>query len=139
MAVSQRSSKTLRTWRLLSLQGHSKHFISSKAAADGAVIWAAKQAVVGRATRVSYGTIVRVRYDPLNPEHRGRKITRGIAGYDGVVGKWSEIIAEVRPIFPEWSTLVLWPLSHLGGRSERPRICPPEVYQIVQPRSKRLQ
>ncbi|KAF8603201.1 hypothetical protein BDV93DRAFT_493856 [Ceratobasidium sp. AG-I] len=67
---------------------------TSKAAADGAVIWAAKRAVVGRATRVSYGTIVRVRYDPFNPEHRGRKITRGIAGYDGVVGKWSEIIAE---------------------------------------------
>ncbi|CUA75815.1 ER membrane protein complex subunit 1 [Rhizoctonia solani] len=67
---------------------------TSKAAADGSVIWASKLSVVGRVTRTSYGTIVRARYDPSNPEHQGRKVTRGNGGYEGVSGKWSEIVAE---------------------------------------------
>ncbi|CAE6435583.1 unnamed protein product [Rhizoctonia solani] len=67
---------------------------TSKAAADGSVIWAAKLSVVGRVTRTSYGTTVRTRYDPLNLDHLGRKITRGNGGYQGVTGKWSEIVAE---------------------------------------------
>ncbi|CAE6336881.1 unnamed protein product [Rhizoctonia solani] len=67
---------------------------TSKAAADGSVIWAAKLSVVGRVTRTAYGTTVRTRYDPLNPDHIDRKITRGNGGYQGVTGKWSEIVAE---------------------------------------------
>ncbi|CAE6523685.1 unnamed protein product [Rhizoctonia solani] len=67
---------------------------TSKAAADGSVIWASKLSVVGRVTRISYGTVVRTRYDPFNPEHQGRKVTRGNGGYEGVAGKWSEIVAE---------------------------------------------
>ncbi|KAF8761577.1 ATP binding [Rhizoctonia solani] len=53
---------------------------TSKAAADGSVIWAAKLSVVGRVTRTSYGTTVRTRYDPLNPDHLGRKFSRGNGG-----------------------------------------------------------
>ncbi|EUC65714.1 heat shock 70 kDa protein 12A [Rhizoctonia solani AG-3 Rhs1AP] len=67
---------------------------TSKAAADGSVIWASKLSVVGRVTRTSYGTVVRTRYDPSNPDHQGRKVTRGNGGYGGVAGKWSEIVAE---------------------------------------------
>ncbi|CAE6466461.1 unnamed protein product [Rhizoctonia solani] len=67
---------------------------TSKAAADGSIIWASKLSVVGRVTRTAYGTIVRTRYDPSNPEHQGRKATRGNGGYQGVAGKWSEIVAE---------------------------------------------
>lgn len=65
---------------------------SSKAAADGAVIWAAKLAVVGRVTRVAYGTLARARYDPSNPDHQGRSVIRSPQGHDVVLKLWSEII-----------------------------------------------
>ncbi|KAH7330579.1 hypothetical protein B0J17DRAFT_580271 [Rhizoctonia solani] len=85
---------------------------TSKAAADGSIIWASKLSVVGRVTRTAYGTIVRTRYDPSNPEHQGRKATRGNGGYEAVAGKWSEIVAEVcLSFFPCHRPLWIWPGS----------------------------
>ncbi|KAF8603219.1 hypothetical protein BDV93DRAFT_493895 [Ceratobasidium sp. AG-I] len=67
---------------------------TSKAAADGAVIWATKLAVVGRVTRVSYGMSFKLNYDPLDPEHQGRKVFRGLWGNDRIDGEWWEIIGQ---------------------------------------------
>lgn len=85
------------TWVVYIMRSkHSSNFVnSSKAAADGAVIWAAKLAVVGRVTRVSYGICSTVTYNPSNPEHQGRMVVRGPTGLDGVDGYWFEIIAQV--------------------------------------------
>lgn len=90
--------KTQRKLKIYLLNNLIHSLDRSKAAADGCVIWAAKLAVVGRHTRVAYGTTVRTRYNPKDPEHEGRKVTRGHAGYDGVAGRWSEIIDAVRQL-----------------------------------------
>lgn len=66
----------------------------SKAAADGAVIWAVRLAVVGRITRVAYGIPVRELYDYSNLEHHGRTFTRRPQG-DYVRGRWYEMIGKV--------------------------------------------
>ncbi|KAJ1310673.1 hypothetical protein OPQ81_009200 [Rhizoctonia solani] len=90
---------------------------TSKAAADGSVIWATKASVIGRVTRTSYGTIVRTRYDPTNPEHQGRKATRGNGGYEGVAGKWSEILAEGVTLTAQESARRKFIKSYKPGRS----------------------
>ncbi|KAF8707544.1 ATP binding, partial [Rhizoctonia solani] len=90
---------------------------TSKAAADGSVIWAAKLSVVGRVTRTSYGTTVRTRYDPLNPDHLGRKFSRGNGGYQGVTGKWSEIVAEGVTLSAQESARRKFLKSYKPGRS----------------------
>ncbi|KAG8717792.1 hypothetical protein FRC09_013664 [Ceratobasidium sp. 395] len=42
---------------------------TSKAVADGAVIWSAKLSVIRRTTRMSYGTDLNFPYDSRNPDH----------------------------------------------------------------------
>lgn len=58
------------------------------------MIWAAKLAVVGRVTRVAYGTASWTPYDPSNPEHQSRKVYKRPEGYS-VAGYWSEIVGKV--------------------------------------------
>lgn len=66
----------------------------SKAAADGAVIWAVNLAVVGRVTRSAYGVITRKPYDPSLPEHQGRNVIESDEG-QRVDGYWSEMVGMV--------------------------------------------
>lgn len=89
------SSMTPRAWCVLGRDNYTKIQDSSKAAADGTAIWAARLAVVGRVTRVSYGLSKWVRYDSADPEHRDRKRVRGGAGYDRVGGQWRQILGKV--------------------------------------------
>ncbi|KAG8793236.1 hypothetical protein FRC12_003453 [Ceratobasidium sp. 428] len=65
---------------------------SSKAVADGAVIWSAKHSVVRRATRMFYGTTVNTHYDPRNPDHLGRTILKFPNEVECVHGRWSQIV-----------------------------------------------
>ncbi|QRV77751.1 heat shock protein 70 kDa 12A [Ceratobasidium sp. AG-Ba] len=65
---------------------------TSKAVADGAVIWCAKLSVTSRATRMPYGVEINDPYDSKDPDHAGRSVHRHDAGYDYVTGKWSQIV-----------------------------------------------
>ncbi|KAF8606754.1 hypothetical protein BDV93DRAFT_468345 [Ceratobasidium sp. AG-I] len=67
---------------------------TSKAVADGAVIWCAKLSVTSRATRVPYGVEINDPYDAKDPDHVGRTVHRHDAGYDYVTGKWSQIVGK---------------------------------------------
>lgn len=75
-------------------EAHNDPLYRSKAAADGAVIWAAKLVVVGRVTRVAYGITTRTDYDPSNPEHQGRKAFMFPEG-PKIGWHWSELVAKV--------------------------------------------
>jgi len=67
---------------------------TSKAVADGAVIWCAKLSVTSRATRVPYGVEINDPYDSKDADHAGRTVHRHDAGYDYVTGKWSQIVGK---------------------------------------------
>ncbi|KAF8593962.1 hypothetical protein BDV93DRAFT_189709 [Ceratobasidium sp. AG-I] len=60
--------------------------------ADGAVIWGASNNGISPVPRYSYGFIVSARFDPQINEHRGRETYTASAGYEKVVGAWSQII-----------------------------------------------
>lgn len=62
------------------------------------MIWAIKSAVIGRITRAAYGTVIRIRYDPEDPGHRNRYVTRKPEGAI-VGGCWSEIVEKVGDFF----------------------------------------
>ncbi|KAG8793238.1 hypothetical protein FRC12_003455 [Ceratobasidium sp. 428] len=66
--------------------------LTSKAVADGAVIWSAKLSVIKRATRTSYGTEVSVGYNPQNPGHASRTVVRWDDGIDHVSGYWEQLV-----------------------------------------------
>lgn len=66
---------------------------TSKAAADGAVIWAIQLAVVGRVTRVAYGISTRIPYNPSNPEHQGRRLVRVPDG-NFVSKRWYQLMGK---------------------------------------------
>ncbi|CAE6471138.1 unnamed protein product [Rhizoctonia solani] len=63
----------------------------AKAVADGAVVWYGHNSVTSRATRMSYGVTIQVKYDPYDPEHQGRKSYLDATGQYKVHGVWSEI------------------------------------------------
>ncbi|KAG8703977.1 hypothetical protein FRC08_002527 [Ceratobasidium sp. 394] len=67
---------------------------TSKAVADGAVIWSAKLSVTSRATRMPYGVEINDPHDSRDPDHAGRSVHRHDAGYDYVTGKWSQIVGK---------------------------------------------
>lgn len=70
---------------------------TSKAVADGAVIWHCANNVVKRSPRFAYGTSYAARFDPTNPEHRIRtKCETPTGPYVG--GAWSEIVAKDIPV-----------------------------------------
>ncbi|KAG8793239.1 hypothetical protein FRC12_003456 [Ceratobasidium sp. 428] len=66
--------------------------LTSKAVADGAVIWSAKLSVVKRVTRVSYGTGICAFHNSQNPDHAGRTILKWKDGSNRVWGYWSQIV-----------------------------------------------
>jgi len=67
---------------------------TSKAVADGAVIWNTVSSVAGRAPRSSYGIEVTARFNPALAEHQGRETYRCASGYEKVDGVWSQIAAK---------------------------------------------
>ncbi|CAE6471327.1 hypothetical protein ACGC1H_005400 [Rhizoctonia solani] len=67
---------------------------TSKAVADGAVVWHCVNSVIKRAPRLSYGIMTTLPYYPLNPEHVGRKQIEKPSGTH-VRGHWSLIVPQV--------------------------------------------
>ncbi|KAG9126354.1 hypothetical protein FRC07_003747 [Ceratobasidium sp. 392] len=67
---------------------------TSKAVADGAVIWNVTSSVVGRAPRSSFGIETSKRYIPSSPEFQGRQIYVCPSGFTKVAGGWSQIVAK---------------------------------------------
>lgn len=67
---------------------------TSKAVADGAVIWNTASSVAGRAPRSSYGIEVTARYNSALTEHQGREIYHCASGHEKVFGVWSQIVAK---------------------------------------------
>lgn len=65
---------------------------SSKAVADGALIWNTISSVTGRAPRFSFGARTTERYDPSCSEHQGRESWIGAAGHKLVSGHWSRVV-----------------------------------------------
>ncbi|KAF8603212.1 hypothetical protein BDV93DRAFT_544894 [Ceratobasidium sp. AG-I] len=68
------------------------HDSTAKAAADGAVIWATKRAVVRHVARVSYGTESVMRYRPSDPEHQARAYFQTADGRCWITGVWYDMI-----------------------------------------------
>ncbi|KAG8783944.1 hypothetical protein FRC12_019178 [Ceratobasidium sp. 428] len=67
---------------------------TSKAVADGAVIWNVTSSVVGRAPRSSVGIEVVRRYNPLSSEFVGRETYVSPSGDTKVHGGWSQIVTK---------------------------------------------
>ncbi|CAE6372170.1 unnamed protein product [Rhizoctonia solani] len=72
--------------------------LSSKAVAEGAVIWNASCSVISRAPRYSFGIEQRLLYRPLVDDPAGRKPYTTLAGDLRVSGGWSEIVHKGRSI-----------------------------------------
>ncbi|CAE6421679.1 unnamed protein product [Rhizoctonia solani] len=76
---------------------------TSKAVADGAVIWHCVNSVIKRAPRLSYGIQTIQLYNPHSLEHLGRKTIEKPSGTH-VSGHWSLIVPQDIPIdCDEWS------------------------------------
>lgn len=69
---------------------------SSKAVADGTVIWNTITSVFVRAARWSFGIQGYVRHDPHSSDHRDRARFTTPDGYEKVSGIWCEIVRKVR-------------------------------------------
>ncbi|KAG8783942.1 hypothetical protein FRC12_019176 [Ceratobasidium sp. 428] len=67
---------------------------TSKAVADGAVIWNVMNSVVGRKPRTSVGIEVSPLYEPLSPEFLGRKTWACASGRTRVGGAWWQVVAK---------------------------------------------
>ncbi|CAE6454000.1 unnamed protein product [Rhizoctonia solani] len=67
---------------------------TSKAVADGAIIWSTTSTVSGRAPRSSFGIETSMRYNSGNVDHQGRDIITCPSGNQKVSGIWSQIAAK---------------------------------------------
>ncbi|CAE6473466.1 unnamed protein product [Rhizoctonia solani] len=67
---------------------------TSKAVADGAIIWSTASNVSGRAPRSSFGIETSVRFNSVNPDHQGRDIITCPSGNEKISGIWSQIAAK---------------------------------------------
>ncbi|KAF8606720.1 hypothetical protein BDV93DRAFT_542387 [Ceratobasidium sp. AG-I] len=65
---------------------------TSKAVADGAVMWSTADSVTSRASRFSYGISARIRYDSRSLEHQGRRTYTCASGHQLVSGRWCRVI-----------------------------------------------
>ncbi|CAE6437535.1 unnamed protein product [Rhizoctonia solani] len=72
-----------------------KSFLSSKAVADGTIIWSYSQAVVSRRPRSTFGLVCNTLRDLRNHEHVGREFSIGVDGREQVHGLWATIAAKV--------------------------------------------
>ncbi|ELU36997.1 hypothetical protein AG1IA_08970 [Rhizoctonia solani AG-1 IA] len=64
---------------------------TSKAVADGAIIWSTTSNVTGRAPRSSFGIETSMRYNSGNVDHQGREVITCPSGNQKVSGIWSQI------------------------------------------------
>ncbi|CAE6411041.1 unnamed protein product, partial [Rhizoctonia solani] len=71
---------------------------TSKAVADGAVIWSYTQAVVSRRPGSTFGTTCATLRDLENPKHIGRGFYLGLDGCERVAGKWETIVVKGVPL-----------------------------------------
>lgn len=69
--------------------------ISSKAVADGAVIWSIISSVFFRAPRSSFGATTSRLFRKGNPEHQGRISYISLDGRKKVKGGWSQVVTKV--------------------------------------------
>ncbi|GAB1520866.1 hypothetical protein RhiTH_003955 [Rhizoctonia solani] len=67
---------------------------TSKAVADGAIIWSTTSNVTGRAPRSSFGIETSMRYNSGNVDHQGREVITCPSGNQKVSGIWSQIAAK---------------------------------------------
>ncbi|KAG8747460.1 hypothetical protein FRC12_014070, partial [Ceratobasidium sp. 428] len=67
---------------------------TSKAVADGTVIWSTKLSVIRRATRMPYGIAVSEPYSSQNPNHAGRIPYKQADGINYVRGCWAQIVGK---------------------------------------------
>ncbi|KAF8606745.1 hypothetical protein BDV93DRAFT_488627 [Ceratobasidium sp. AG-I] len=67
---------------------------TSKAVADGAVIWSSISSVFSRAPRASFGSLLMEPYTPSDPEHQGRTVILTPDGIRRVGGMWSPIVSK---------------------------------------------
>ncbi|KAH7336828.1 hypothetical protein B0J17DRAFT_707236 [Rhizoctonia solani] len=67
---------------------------TSKAVADGAIIWSTTSNVTGRAPHSSFGIETSVRFNSVNPDHQGREVIACSSGNEKVSGIWSQIAAK---------------------------------------------
>jgi hypothetical protein len=74
---------------------NSTSLTSSKAVAEGAIIWSICSNVSGRAPRSSFGIETTARFNPASPGHLGRSIITCASGIEKVAGRWSQIAAKV--------------------------------------------
>ncbi|KAH7336871.1 hypothetical protein B0J17DRAFT_446061 [Rhizoctonia solani] len=65
---------------------------TSKAVADGAVIWSTLSSVYSRAPRYSFGTDASILYDPFAHARQGRVAYTAVSGEEMVSGTWSQIV-----------------------------------------------
>ncbi|KAF8606746.1 hypothetical protein BDV93DRAFT_488628 [Ceratobasidium sp. AG-I] len=67
---------------------------TSKAVADGAVIWSTLSNVFSRVLRASFGSLLMEPYMPFDPEHQGRPVITAPDGTKRVEGTWSPIVSK---------------------------------------------
>ncbi|KAB5589322.1 hypothetical protein CTheo_7229 [Ceratobasidium theobromae] len=70
---------------------------TSKAVADGAIMWAVANTVFSCA-RFSYGMQTSIRFDPPSPDHQGRHVIIDPSGYGIIPGRWFQLIAKGVPL-----------------------------------------
>lgn len=71
---------------------------TSKAVADGAVIWSTISSVISRAPRSSFGITSSVRYSPQIQDHQGRISVVLADGHQWVYGCWSPVVSKGIPL-----------------------------------------
>ncbi|KAL5632743.1 hypothetical protein ACGC1H_005633 [Rhizoctonia solani] len=71
---------------------------TSKAVADGTIIWSYSQAVVSRRPRSTFGVVCHTLRDLGNHEHVGRKFYLGLDGRERVDGTWGTITSKGVPL-----------------------------------------
>ncbi|CAE6461834.1 unnamed protein product [Rhizoctonia solani] len=71
---------------------------TSKAVADGAIIWSYSQVVISRRPRASYGSTCATLRDLSNPHHVGRPFLVGLDGSERVLGLWETLVHKDVPL-----------------------------------------
>ncbi|CAE6499636.1 unnamed protein product [Rhizoctonia solani] len=71
---------------------------SSKAVADGAVLWAVAQRTFPRVLQFSWGIETSVTFDPNDPDHVQRKGAPSTLGWTTVPGRWKKLVRKGAPL-----------------------------------------
>ena len=70
-------------------------FLSAKAVADGAAIWAVARSVDARAAQYAYGIQVLAAHDKNDAQHAARPVVIQASGAEMTSHGWSEIVPQV--------------------------------------------